>query len=448
MARRKQRVRSPHPGVVLLDGDDRRGPRARWKDPRTKRRHEQSMLGLDVPDRVEWAKRKALEIMAMRAAVSGRTGAARVDASIDVLVKGYLIDLGTARVREKTLLLYTASAKHFTDWCVSTGIANGRDLTGDRLAGLRSYIATLPSRRAKADGTRGEQADRGQRSLHTINKDLRAIAAMLAHLRQQLHLTRDDIADGLKRYRAPQEAPDFLRPAEIRQLLRSAIKYDTTTFALTRDGRTDTPRYEAIAPFTLCLLLSGMRRSEALELQWSDVDSEAGEIHLPASKVKTGKARSIDLAVSPGLVALLAALRPSKYRRDARVFPDLTEGVIVAARKRLVKRFKAPLFEWHGLRRTAGTFLTCSPSIYSAASVFLSAQQLGHSVDVAQRSYLGRVKVAPEHKTLEAAMGIASIVPLVVLRALLRKTDRSVAAAEVEAKQIVADALERFGKRR
>ncbi len=87
------------------------------------------------------------------------------------------------------------------------------------------------------------------------------------------------------------------------------------------------------------------------------------------------------------------------YRRD----------VAESARKRLVKEYGAPGFSWHDLRRTCGTFLTCAPSIYGAASAFLSAKRLGHSVVVSEKHYAGATTIAPEHKTLEATLGIADL---------------------------------------
>jgi hypothetical protein len=67
----------------------------------------------------------------------------------------------------------------------------------------------------------------------------------------------------------------------------------------------------------------------------------------------------------------------------------------------------APEFTWQKLRRTCGCFLTCAPGIFGGASAFMSAKQLGHSVAVAERHYVGVVRgIPPEARTLEAAMGI------------------------------------------
>lgn len=76
--------------------------------------------------------------------------------------------------------------------------------------------------------------------------------------------------------------------------------------------------------------------------------------------------------------------------------------------KRLRASYGAPSsFEWQALRRTCGTFLTNAPGIFGAASAYRSARQLGHSVAVAERHYLGLERGIPrEARTLEQAMQI------------------------------------------
>jgi hypothetical protein len=63
------------------------------------------------------------------------------------------------------------------------------------------------------------------------------------------------------------------------------------------------------------------------------------------------------------------------------------------------------------LRSTCATYLTNAPGIFGAATVFMSARQLGHSVMVAEKHYLGVHRGIPkEAHSLEAAMQIEPIV--------------------------------------
>jgi hypothetical protein len=57
------------------------------------------------------------------------------------------------------------------------------------------------------------------------------------------------------------------------------------------------------------------------------------------------------------------------------------------------------------LRSTCGTYLANS-NIFGGASAYREAKQLGHSVAIAEKHYLGVVHVDPAAKTLEAAMGV------------------------------------------
>src|SRR5690606_20787675 len=135
---------------------------------------------------------------------------------------------------------------------------------------------------------------------------------------------------------------------------------------------------------------------------------------------KTGHGRIVPLQVSPSLLAWLAKERlaascayvfGSVAEVDGkRVELPLPRDQAEAARRRLIARFGAPVFTWHDLRRTCGTFLPCAPGIYGAASAFLSAKRLGHSVTVAERLYTASVSNIPAAAaTLEQAMSIEPV---------------------------------------
>jgi hypothetical protein len=107
---------------------------------------------------------------------------------------------------------------------------------------------------------------------------------------------------------------------------------------------------------------------------------------------------------------------------DAHVFggkKPYTADLVGAARARMMeaeiedgngkkaKKFDAPDFDWQMLRSTCATFLTNAHGIFGGSNTFLSARQLGHSVTVAARHYLGVYRGIPrDAHTLEAAMQI------------------------------------------
>jgi hypothetical protein len=66
-----------------------------------------------------------------------------------------------------------------------------------------------------------------------------------------------------------------------------------------------------------------------------------------------------------------------------------------------MSEYGAPPFDWQTLRSTCATYLTNAPAIFGAATVFMSARQLGHWVAVAERHYLGVHRgIAAEAKSL------------------------------------------------
>jgi integrase len=95
-------------------------------------------------------------------------------------------------------------------------------------------------------------------------------------------------------YEAPRREINFLTPEEIDKVLAELRK----------------TKSDIAYPFTKLLVHTGMRRSEARNLKWTDVDHESGFIHI--RKSKNGKSRSIP--IEPGAAEALAEMpRRSEY---------------------------------------------------------------------------------------------------------------------------------------
>ena len=435
--RRKRRVRSPHPGVVILERKRATGTvyLARWSDPDTGRRVE---LSLSTPDlgitneggRKDWAVKKSASLRTRRQAITSGTAVITCTSPADAVRDYY--ETREAELKASTVTVYREGTDPFLAWSRMIGLACLEDLTGPKLVAFRDWFtsrnAKVAAKGEKGRGTRKAGARR--RSAQQINKCLRALRTFLSHQRKRgltPALTSDTIKDGLANARVPKKLIQFLRQSEIVRLLEAVQRHD----AELNDGLGHAR--ERIGPFVLTVLLTGMRVAEAEGLRWKDVDLEAGEIILTHDRTKTGHARRITLAETPVLATLLSAM---KLRADKREYvfgeakerkkPDaeskagkerpepgtvpLPHYVVESARKRLIRKYGAPDFSWHTLRRTCGTFLTCAPAIYGAASAFLSAKRLGHSVNVAEKAYYGAVtNISPDAKTLEAAMGVKDL---------------------------------------
>jgi integrase len=269
---------------------------------------------------------------------------------------------------------------------------------------------------------------------------MRTVLGHVRSLRLLPRLTGDDLRDALKKHRAPRKRIVFMKPADCQRLLEAALAHDDAMFAATREEHAGlkekgiTARYEPIAVFVAFVLLTGMRVGEALSLEWKEVDLDAtdvqgrpvGEIYLDENKVKTRNARTVTLEVSPFLRRLLVELRKRRskgkptYSEWTQPVFDLSYDVVDTEAKRLRDEYAAPRhFSYQVLRSTCGSFLTNAPGIFGAASAYRSAKQLGHSILVAEKHYLGLLAGIPlDAKTLEAAMGIESLVEKVMGRLL------------------------------
>jgi integrase len=426
-----RRTRSPHPGVVLLPPDEAgRHPthRARYEDPDTGKMVKERLdpMALRTKEaRRDWAIRKSRALAKRRVELDG--GAPRATGTgLSSAIERYYED--HPELRPATVQAYRDATKKLTAWAARQGITSGDDLTGPLLLGFR---ATLVREKKTVRGPNGTRvAIDARRSPHSANRELRAVGTVLTYVRRLgllPRLTLEGIHDGLQKLRTPIEPPECLRQGDVQRLLEAALRHDAAVFVETRaehagEGRPGTTlRHVAIAPLTAVLLLTGMRLGEALVLEWGHVDldaldhdgNRAGEIRIGAAS-KTARGRVVDLVVSPALRALLAALRLRSGGKGTVL--GLSRNDAQAAARRLVGTYGAPNgSNWHALRATCGSYLTNSPGIFGAASAYRSAKQLGHSVQIAERHYVGVIRgIPPTAKTLEAAMQIVEPMERVV----------------------------------
>lgn len=437
--RRRKRVRSPHPGVVLIGPNPERRIRtwrARFTDPDSGRlvfeRLDPDVLRT-AELRRDWAVRKAQSIATRRSDLAA--GAPRATGmTIEQGVELYFAD--AVQLRPKTVETYRLATTNFCEWAKSQHIVSLDEIGQPELMRFRAAMFRLPKRKALALGKRGARQPVGEiRSVPTINRELRGVGIMLNYLRRLRKLPKlaasDDLFDGLKPFPEPKTQPDFLRVHELKQLFAAAMRHDAERFARTREehaGLRDvggTARYRPVAPLVAGVLLSGMRSGEATTITFEkhvdlrvlgDDGAEIGEFILTPDITKTKFARNIGLGdVSPALRQLVAALSLAAGGKG-RVFGH-TQAEADAAMERL-RKFGAPeRFSWQLLRSTCDTFLTNAPGIYGAASAYQSSKRTGHSVAVAEKSYLGIVRgIARDARTLEAAMQVEVEVRAIVDR--------------------------------
>jgi integrase len=134
-------------------------------------------------------------------------------------------------------------------------------------------------------------------------------------------------------------------------------------------GRTDLP-----ALFLQFLLLTAVRRGEALEARWDEIDPVAAVWTIPADRTKSGREHRVPL--SPPALAAVDTL--ADVRRNDLLFPGVRHGRPIAATVAL-ELFQSlqPGMTLHGLRATFRTWCAeasgCRQDIAEAA--------LGHVIE-------------------------------------------------------------------
>jgi len=393
---------------------------ARYRDPENpgKVKHETVPAGLTTEEaRSKWAAKRAAEII-KRVDDIDHGAPTKKNVRLEDAVARFYED--NATLRRQTLRAYRLGTDAMLRWATEHRLELADNLRGEHLKALRGWLANKPLMRQEAGKARNKAhspTDRA-RSPYTVNRELAPIKTCLEHLRQLglvPMLSRDAILDNLKRVKTPRPVPEYLKPSALVALVEAAKRHDEATFKLTRDEKAEglsrggSPRFAPILPYLATVLLTGMRADEACSLKWAAVDLDAepgGNVTLRPEDVKTKQGRLVDLSVSPLLREMLTAMKVRAGGATLVFGEDFTYAAVETARKRLKKVFGAPPFSWQGLRVTCGTFLANAPGIFGAASAYREARQLGHSVTVAEKHYLGVVHVSPEAKTLESAMTI------------------------------------------
>ena len=410
MAKRKTRR---HPGVVLLPADPkaRTWHRVRYVDPdtgKTVRKTLDRALRTRA-QREDYACRLSDQLARRRLELEGGAPKATGTPFADAITRYYAAHPG---LRPATVDVYKPATDKLLRFAEEHRVKTVDDLDRRRLMGFREQLVNQPKQHA-TKGRRGQKAEGPERrSNHSVNRELRAVSTALRYLIDCdlfARLTTDDVRRCCKPLKAPTDRKKFLRPAQLRKLLAAAVRHDRATFKATREelggigGKGMTPKYPPIAGFVAYVLLTSCRCGEALRVQWEDIDVDDGEIHV-GTESKTHKPRDIDIAPSPALGRLLAAQR-LRTGGEGSVW-RLTKGEAETAMQRLRCEFGAPRnFTFQICRVTCQSYLASAPSIYGAASIFLTARRGGHSVAVCEKHYAGAVKnISPDARSLEAAM--------------------------------------------
>jgi integrase len=305
---------------------------------------------------------------------------------------------------------YRLATSNLVEWYERAGVTSCDDIDAESLWRWREHVVT----RKKKNGR--------PYAFATVNTDLRKVKTALFYLSDAKLLpaiTEREIkkacaplkTTGKKKSRGAAAKPrpkQYLTPAELSDLFAALERHDADTYGET--DRKGTPgrvrRMEPLAPFFAVAVLTGLRREELLGLTWDRVHLDGdGYLEIDEEIAKLHTDRRVALGVSPMAKRILRARKLQGGR--GLVWP-FTDDEINQALKRIRRQYDAPAhFTLKALRRTTATYLTSAPGIYGGATVFHSAEQMGHSIETARGFYLHRVHgIDPDAKTIEAALEI------------------------------------------
>lgn len=385
---------SKHRGVqVIRPSSGHPDYRLRWTDPDDRRMAHRNMTAaesVNADTRCDAAIGHHTDLKTRRRQID--LGAAKYihgATAIEAAGLVYLASNRHTRKRPSTRAAYQAGWELFCAWCVTRRHTTMRAITRAMLAEYADARGGIRTR------------DGAERSPATVNKELKWLRAVLKelHRRGYLGCTLADIEAGLELLAEDVRPGGVYRTDDIAWILGGCHQHDVAT--LTANKKNQFARRSL--PVTLFGLLTGLRPKEALELDGTDVVMANGHprIIVRSTVAKTRRERYIDTAHSP----LLAYLVSARMGQPGPLLGGTKDGLRNAVTAVRVNH-GAP-FTWKALRRTCGSYLTCAPAIFGAASAYMSAAQLGHTVATAQKNYLNTITGIPaDARTTEDAMGI------------------------------------------
>jgi integrase len=381
--------------------------RARYTDPTSRKvlwKTLDATVSRTKEARAQWARSLSASLGKRRADLAAGIVPPAVRVTVEAALASH-VATSSVTLRKRTAKTYAIAFGRFLAWAKSEGVTYVDEVSPARLANLRDAFIVATKRMAGRGG-HAPFADK-PRAPVTVNREFKTLSTLLTAWRRAglVNLSSDQIADALRPLTTEQSTPKFLPAAKLRQVLEAALRHDA------EEDRN-------VAPLAAFLTLTGVRLSEALTLKWSDVDLDAhgvdgkpvGEFRLRAENVKTKRGRVVGLEVSPGLRAILSAMR-ARPGVDAGGFVfGGDKSAATKARARLIADHGCPAFQWKDLRSTCSTFLTNAPGIFGAASAFHAAKMLGHSVTIAESKYAGLLRgILREARTLDAAMALEGV---------------------------------------
>jgi integrase len=290
---------------------------------------------------------------------------------------------------------------------VRSGERSARTLNDYTAVAKRMLLPRLGRRRARSltrrDVRQLKAALTEEHGLASANLALRALSAMLSH-GLEIGRLESNPATGQGQF-TTKRRERFLSEVELARLgaaLRRAETEGLPPAPQERGSYRDpdralVPAYPAAVAAIRLLLLTGMRRGEVLDLRWTDLDPERGEIVLRRHKTarRTGEKR---IPVTPEVSEVLGAARA--WRTSVFVFPGHKPGAHLVGLSKVWDRVRQAAglrdVRLHDLRHTYASF-----GVSQGMALPLVGSLLGHA-DAATTARYAHLHDDPRRQAAEA----------------------------------------------
>ncbi|MCD4656752.1 MAG: tyrosine-type recombinase/integrase [Planctomycetes bacterium] len=227
----------------------------------------------------------------------------------------------------------------------------------------------------------------------------------------------DKITHVLKKFPVQENFQFYFKTDELQKILEKAVEHDCVKCKVTRDFNAKGKKFEdelplkniPILPHLLLVLFTGMRRSDALNLKWSDVNLVNASIKYQAIKNKkicTIPFNDFDHPVSPTMINILK-IWDNLRNGDNFVLPhpkSLEPAPIKTPLEEFREKISVPELGFQNLRKTFESYAV-TLGVPPAKAAFW----VGHSTATAEKHYTAYAFGNLTGKSIEEAMGLKQI---------------------------------------
>ncbi len=313
---------------------------------------------------------------------------------------------GREGIAENTMKIINNAIDLFKNFCKEKRISNCKDITPLKLSEFKPWLLL---KKVKCSAY----------YLNIIIRNIKTFFYSFEIHGSSVFENIQALTSTLKAFKTSSELTFYFEVEELQSVLQSALQHDTELCTFTREMHDAGKSFKGklplrnvpIFPTLVLIMLTGMRKNEALSLIWKNINLRRGSITVDKAQ-KTGKSRKIplitvtnDRIISPTLLELLKVWKEKS--KDKYVLPHEKSDKPSELKKPLTKfkrKYNFPNLKYQNFRKTFFSYV-----ISVGIPPFIAAFWAGHSIAIAEKNYVEFTTCMFEGKSIEEAMGISQL---------------------------------------